>query len=172
MYIKKLKIIGVILAFIIAFPLHFLYDIFPCFLISIIAPVNESIWEHMKIIFGSIILSGIIQSIIIKKRKIKYNNFYFSNYISAILAIIIFLIIYLPIYYLIGEHIILTLLLMLSTFIIAEYISIKIIQKHDYKQNRNTIIYILLTYILFGLLTYFPPHLNIFFCPKNLKYGI
>ena len=56
MKLKNLKLLGVILAFLFCFPLHFLYDKVPSFITSIISPVNESIWEHMKILFGSIIL--------------------------------------------------------------------------------------------------------------------
>ena len=51
MSLKKLKILGVIMAFLLCFPLHFLYDKIPSFITSIISPVNESIWEHMKILF-------------------------------------------------------------------------------------------------------------------------
>ena len=61
MKLKILKIFGIILAFFLCFPLHFLYDKLPCFITSIIAPVNESIWEHMKILFGSIIISGVVK---------------------------------------------------------------------------------------------------------------
>ena len=30
---------------------HFLYDWFPCLLTALFAPVNESLWEHLKIFF-------------------------------------------------------------------------------------------------------------------------
>ena len=69
MSLKKLKIIGIVLAFLLAFPLHFLYDTFPSFITSIITPVNESIWEHMKIIFGSILFSLLRES---PKNKIRH----------------------------------------------------------------------------------------------------
>ena len=107
-----------------------------------------------------------------KKKKMKYNNFHFASFVSAILSILIFLIIYLPIYYRFGEHLPITLIIMLITFIIAEYITIKIINLKDLKQEKLTIVYVLLIYLIFGLLTYYPPHKNIFFCPKNLIYGI
>ena len=172
MNLKKLKFFGVIMDFILAFPLHFLYDLIPCFLTSIIAPVNESIWEHMKIIFGAIMLSSLIQKLIMKRKKMKYNDFHFASFVSAILSIIIFLIIYLPIYYRFGEHLPITLIIMLITFIIAEVIAIKIINLKDLKQEKLTIVYVLLIYVIFGLLTYFPPHKDLFFCSKDLVYGI
>ena len=63
MSLKKLKILGIIIAFLSCFLLHYLYELLPCFVVSIFAPVNESIFEHMKIIFSSILLSGVIQKI-------------------------------------------------------------------------------------------------------------
>ena len=74
MSIRKLKIIGVVVAFFLCFPFHFIYDSFPSFVTSIFAPVNESIWEHMKILFGSIILSGGIQKIIVISKRLEFNN--------------------------------------------------------------------------------------------------
>ena len=99
MSIRKLKIIGVVVAFFLCFPFHFIYDRFPSFVTSIFAPVNESIWEHMKILFGSIILSGVIQKIIVVSKRLEFNNICFSNFVGAISSIPIFLIIFLPIYY-------------------------------------------------------------------------
>ena len=98
MNIKKLKIIGIIIAFLLTFPLHFLYDKLPCFLTSIIAPVNESIWEHMKILFGAILISGIIEKIIVKTKKLNINNVFISNFLSALISIPIFLIMFMPVY--------------------------------------------------------------------------
>ena len=94
MKIKTLKIIGAVIALTLPFPLHFLYKMFPNFITSIFLPVNESIWEHMKILFGSIILSGVIQKIITIIKKEEINNICFSNFIAAISSIPIFLILY------------------------------------------------------------------------------
>lgn len=169
---KFLKILGVIIAFLLCFPLHFLYDKIPCFLTSIIAPVNESIFEHMKILFSSIILSGIIQKIIVIIRKEKINNICFSNFIGAISSIPIFLIMFSPIYISIGENLIITIILMLITIIISEIISYKIINKKDLKFENKTIFFVLIIYILFGIFTYFPLKNDFFKDPTNSTYGI
>ena len=81
---KKIKIFIILLSFILSFPIHFIYDLFPCFLTSIIAPVNESIWEHMKIIYTSILLSSIIEYFIFKSKQLylKYTNIKYTwNYL-------------------------------------------------------------------------------------------
>ena len=122
---KKLKIIMTIIIFLLAFPFHFLYDKFSNFIFFIFFPVNESIWEHMKLLFTSIIFSGVIEYIIIKKKDIKVNNYLLSLFIPAILSIPIYLIIFLPIYYKIGENFIITITIMFITILLVEKISYK-----------------------------------------------
>ena len=169
---KKLKIISILIAFSLCFPLHFLYEKFPCFLTSIFAPVNESIWEHMKILFGSIILTGVIQKIftIIKKEKI--NNICFSNFMGAIFSIPIYLIMYLPIYLIFGENMILAIIIMLITIIVAEYISYILMNEDEYKLEHITVIFVIAVYIIFALLTYHPFENSLFIDSKTSTYGI
>lgn len=39
--------------------LHFLFDLWPSILTEFIAPVNESLWEHIKLIFWPYLLTGL-----------------------------------------------------------------------------------------------------------------
>lgn len=39
--------------------LHFLFDLWPSILTEFIAPVNESLWEHVKLIFWPYLLAGL-----------------------------------------------------------------------------------------------------------------
>lgn len=173
MNLKKLKTIGVIMAFFLAFPLHFLYDKVPSFITSIIAPVNESIIEHMKILFGSILVSGVIQKIIVKIKHLPYKNICISNVIAGISSIPIFLSFYLPIYYTIGEILPLTIFIMFIVIIISQIITYYISNKNkDLKMENLAIIFVVLIYITFGLLTYFPPKADLFKDPLTNHYGI
>lgn len=172
MNLKKLKIISVFIAFALCFPLHFLYDKLPSFFTSIFAPVNESIWEHMKILFGSIILTGVIQKIYIIIKKEKINNICFSNFIGALLSIPIYLLIFLPIYSIIGESMVLAISVMLIAIIIAECISYKIMLIKDLKLEKITIIFVIITYAIFTFLTYYPIKNNLFIDKKTSSYGI
>ncbi|MCC8181423.1 MAG: DUF6512 family protein [Clostridiales bacterium] len=38
--------------------LHFLFSLWPSILTEFIAPVNESVWEHIKLVFWPLLLSG------------------------------------------------------------------------------------------------------------------
>lgn len=172
MNLKRLKIIGAIGCFLLAFLTHFLYDWFPNVIFSIFFPVNESIWEHMKMLFTTILLYEFIEYIILKIKNIKVNNFLISSFISAILSIPIYLIMFLPIYYKIGENMIITLIIMLITIIIVEIIHYKIIIIKNLHLDILAFIFIIITYIIMGILTYYPPETDLFFDPQNEKYGI
>ena len=169
---KKIKIFGTILAITLTFPIHFIYNKFPNFFTSILFPVNESIMEHMKILFGSIIISGIIQKLICIKKGIKANNVCFSNFVAAISSIIIFLSIFLPVYDSIGKNLFVTIIIMILSIIISEIISYFITKIKNLELENLTIILVILCYIIFGLLTYYPPKKNIFMDPLTNKYGL
>ena len=85
--IKKVKLILVIIIFILSFICHFAYELIPNFIFSIIFPVNESIWEHMKLIATPVIIGSIFEYIYYKRKKINCNNFILSYGISIIFGI-------------------------------------------------------------------------------------
>jgi len=173
MKIKTLKIIMTFVTFLLAFPFHFAYDKLPNFIFSIFFPVNESIWEHMKLLFTTIIFSGIIEYIIIKKKNIKVNNFLLSLFLTALISIPIYLTMFLPIYYKIGENFIVAISIMFITISIIEFIGNYILKADNIKySNIISLIFIIILYIIFGYLTYYPIEISLFFDPLEEKYGI
>jgi hypothetical protein len=153
-----------IFIFIISFLIHNIYTWLPSFVTSIFFPVNESIWEHIKMIFTSYMIIMLIQ----KKSIISY-------IITSILNIIVFLIIYLPIYIVFGENLIITLIIYFVSIFISSILFKFLLErkKHLNKLNVLSIILILFIYIGFGFLTYYPINYNLLFFDysKNI-YGI
>ncbi len=173
MNLKKIKIIAVFLTFLIAFPIHFIYDLFPNPIISIFIPVNESIWEHMKILFTVQILYSIIDYKLIKHYNIKINNFKFNIFFTSFISIPIYLLLYLPLYFIFKENMFISISLILIVFAITQYISYKILtSKNNSKLNFISIPLIILCYIIFTILTYYPPHNFLFYDTANKLYGI
>ena len=168
----KLKILGTIIAFFLAFILHNLYKYIPNIITSIIAPVNESIWEHMKLLFTSILIAGVIQKLIVINKKLDIKNVCISNFTGAITSIPVFLIIYIPIYNLIGKDFKITIIVMFIAILIGECISYLIMNKKDLKMENHAIIFIIIIYITFFILTIYPPHNSIFIDPTTKTYGI
>lgn len=173
MNLKKLKTIAVLGIFIISFISHFAYNLFPNIIFSFIFPVNESIWEHMKIIYTSTLLYGIIDYILLKKYNIKYNNFSFQLYFTALSAIPIYLIIYIPLYKLLGENMFVSISLLLLVYILQQVISYNILKEKNIKTlNKLIVPVILLSYLGFIYLTYNPIHNYLFYDIQEEKYGI
>lgn len=170
---KKLKILGFIISFILCFPIHFLYERLPSFTTSIIAPVNESIFEHMKILFTSIIVSGIIQKIIVIKSNLGYKNVCFSNVVSGILSIPIFLVMFMPVYNAIGKNFPITIIIMLIALLLSYIIGYYILKiNKDLKLENLSIFIVIIVYLIFGSLTYYPIKNEFFKDPISNIYGI
>ena len=165
---KKI-LINAIFIFIISSISHFIYRLFPNNVISIFFPINESIWEHLKLLFTSSLIFSIF-NLIIRKDK---NNFFSITFIRSIILITILLVLFLPIYYIFGANIILTLILLFISIIITEIIMSKISNKKLIKYlNFISVFLIIISYFIFGYLTYNPPKFDLFRDPTNNSYGL
>ena len=173
MTLKRSRIISTIGIFLLCFLFHFIYNWLPSSIAAIFFPVNESIWEHMKLIFSAVVFYGIIDYIILQKFNIKYNNFFTALFVSAITIIPIYLAMFLPVYYKIGENMVITIGIMLLAIIISQIISYKILKSKDFdKLNIVSFILIIISYIIFAYLTYFPVKNELFFDTQEEKYGL
>ena len=174
MNLKKTRLIAVIGIFILNFIFHFAYSTLPNTLFSIFFPVNESIFEHMKLIFSSAVFYGIADYFILRKNNLNTNNSFFATLVNALSTIVIFLIIWLPIYYKMGENMFITILLLFIAIIIGQVLSYFILSK-DFKfkyLNIVSIIFIIIIYIIMAYFTYNPLKVDFFFDPIDEKYGI
>ena len=170
---KKVKFLSIFILILLSVNFHFTYEKIPNFITSILFPVNESIWEHMKIIATPILFYMIIEYLIFKKANIKYNNFLLAHSISIIISIFVYLIIYLPIDLFFGHNLIVSIILLVLVFMLSQIISYYI-EKSKHFKNSNLIglILFLIIYFVFLIFTYYPPRINLFYDTLNLKYGI
>ena len=173
MTLKRSRIISTIGIFGLCFLFHFMYDWIPSYITAIFFPVNESIWEHMKLLFSAVVMYGIIDYIILQKFKVKYNNFFTNLFVTGISIIPIYLLMFLPVYYKIGENMVITIGIMLIAIIISQVISYYILKANDLdKLNIISLILIIMTYIVFAYLTYYPIKTELFFDTQEEKYGL
>ncbi len=173
MTLKAIKKLGIFFIFFICFPFHFLYDLAPNFLISIFFPVNESIWEHMKLITTSYYIYSIIELLLLKKNNIKVNNYLLQIFLTPVVGIILYISIFLPIYSIIGETIILSIGLLFAIIIIEQIFSYYLLTIPNVRlQNFIGIIGIIVTIIAFSYLTYNPIYIDLFKDTTTNFYGI
>lgn len=170
---KKVKIIGVFIIMALSVLCHFLYDWNNNFIFSVLFPVNESIFEHMKLMATPVFLYGIFEYFYYKKKNIIFSNLLLSLCISIILGIIAYLIPYLIIYKFIGHNMIVSISLLFLDYCFIEYLSYKIINYREIKySNYIGITLLFLIYFIFYYFTYYPPLNYLFYDYKNKIYGI
>lgn len=138
--------------------------------VAAFSAVNESTWEHLKLIFFPMILTTIIGYFYIGKNT---SNFLCSKLIGIITAILFTVIFFYTYTGILGTNFA---FIDISIFFIAvllgEYITYKLLLS-DFSCNK--IISLLLLIILlfcFVLLTYFPPKIGLFKDPVTNNFGI
>ena len=171
--ILKIKIGAVFGIFILSFIVHFIYSVFPCRFTSFFFPVNESIFEHMKIIYTSTLLYGIIDYFLLKNSHIKFHNFLLQLFLTSFLGIILYLILYLPIRYIFCEYFIISIILIFVVYCLMQILSYYLLIKPKYYIHPQVIIFlIILIYIIFIFFTYHPIHNMLFYDTNTKSYGI
>lgn len=173
MNLKKIKIITAIIIFILCFPLHFIYEWIPSVFTAIFFPVNESIWEHMKILYTAFLLGGLIEYILLKYFKVDNDNLGWTTFVGAFLSVPLYLLIFLPLYYMGYESMALNIGCMIVVIIIISIINY-LLSKLDVPHILNyiSILGIIITYVAFAYLTYYPIKHQIFYDTEKEKYGV
>lgn len=171
---KKISILSVFLVFIFSALFHNIYLYFPSFLTSLFFPVNESIFEHMKLIFLSYLIVGFIEYILLKHNNLSVNNLKPSIIFSIIFNIIFLLIVYTIIYKIIGHNTIITLITYFISIIITKILAYKILtNKKSYNfLNEYFYIIIILIFLILVYFTYAPLENTIFIDYMNKKIGL
>ena len=173
MNLKYCKVLSFLIIFLLSFLSHFMYDWFPCTFISFFFPVNESIWEHMKILYTSILIGGIFEYFILKIFKIPIHNFILQLFVSSYFSIILYLAIYLPIYHIWGEHLIVSILLMALVYGFVLFLSYRfMIRSTFFVLDKLSILFLIWGYIIFIIFTYRPCHVPLFYDTLHHGYGI
>jgi len=85
--IMRSSMVGILVVTILGFLFHELYDLSNNnIIVGLISPINESKWEHWKIVFWPIVIFSIIEYIFLKDVS---SNFWFSKAMAIIVAQII-----------------------------------------------------------------------------------
>lgn len=171
---KRIKFIGVIVIFLLTILYHFLYHWLPNPVFSVFFPVNESIWEHMKLLYSGIFTWGVIEYFILRKKGTSYRNFFSTLFLEMVTSIMIYLIMYLPLYNVFGESMVISISLLIVVIILEEIFSYYLFSysKENRILDRISILFIVLGFVVFLCFTYAPPRNYIFYDIVSNKYGI
>ena len=159
--IKNEQIFSVIITFILGTLLHFTYNFSgENKLIAIFSAINESVWEHLKLIYFPMLLMLIIGYFKIGK---EIPNYICSKTIGIITAMVFIIIFFYTYTGILGKSIaIIDIASFYVAVILGEYISYSRIIKNIKCNNKTAILILISLLICFIIFTYYPPNLGIF----------
>lgn len=172
--ILRFQIFSVIFTWILGTILHFLYEWSgDNKIIASFSAVNESTWEHLKLVFFPMLITTIVGFLVIGKDNKK---FWCAKTIGIILAMSFIIVFFYTYTGIIGTNFaILDIGSFFVAVILGEYVAYKIMTNDEYKLKCNKriavigLICILLCFIIF---TYLPPHIGLFKDPISNGYEI
>lgn len=153
--------------------LHFAYQwLHQLTIVGIISPVNESVWEHLKLGFWSLVLFSIIEYLFIKD---EINNFLLAKGLG-ILTLQSFILTVFYIYTIFSKkpNLVLDILSYILGCIFCQFISYIVLTRTAKRRilNRVGLTVILIHAIILITFTFAPPQLPIFKDSHSLSYGI
>ena len=168
--IKNWQILAILFTLIVGTLLHFTYEWSGNNqIVGTFSAINESTWEHLKLIFFPMLIFAIFEGFKIYKDT--------NNYIEAKTIGIIFGMLFITIFFFTYTGIIGTnfAILDIGSFFVAvilsERLSYKIMEKENFSNNKTKIISIILIILLtlaFIFFTFNPPNINYFRHPVQL----
>jgi len=169
--IRKYQIFSVILTFILGTILHFTYKWSgENKIVAIFSSINESTWEHLKLLYFPMLISILIGYLYIGK---KIPNFLCSKIIGIFSAIGFTIVFFYTYTGVLGKNIA---AVDISSFFISamlgEFVAYALMINKFKCNNKKYIIILILIFLGFIIFTFYTPKIGLFKDPITGKYGI
>lgn len=173
----KCILFGIVVIFLLSIPLHFVYNFSnKSTIIALFSPVNESIFEHLKLAFYPTIIYWFITYFIVsKKEPIDSYTWFVSATISSIVSpILIAAIHYILVCGLDIHSLVLDILSLLVAVSVGQILALHIYLHKNYSiyDLYTSISVIFFVVLIFTFFTFAPPEYPIFKDPITNTYGI
>ena len=171
---KKISIFSLLFVLVLGTLNHFMYDWVPITMVGLFTPVNESIFEHLKLTFYPFLLTCIIRYFFLKDK-----DYFLKVALACVTGILTIPIIY----YLINIFVTPPAIVNIIIFVIAcilqgmrqEYVFynlMNIIFTDSPIGSAEGFIVIITISLAFTVFTFIPPKLDLFLDPVTKTYGI
>jgi len=171
--IAKWELLGIPVIFILGFILHEAYDISgknP--IVALIAPVNESVWEHLKMAASAVFIFAFLEYFFIGRFS---PNFILGKTLSILTVPLLIMVLHYGYKIITGTHVLfLDILILLVAIIVGQMLSYFILNMPQKYLFLNEIALVLSVIIISGFFyyTYYPPQMPVFMDSTTGKYGI
>lgn len=168
--LKTVQIVVIILAIVFGTLLHFTYEWSgENRIVGLFSATNESVWEHLKLVFYPMLILAIVEYFVVKKEA---NNYIEAKSLGIFLAIAFIIVFYYTYTGIIGKtFFIIDILTFIISIILGEWVSYKLMIRKTESTTLSKILssaiifYFLISFILF---TYNPPNINLFKDPTQI----
>lgn len=168
--LKTVQIVVIILAIVFGTLLHFTYEWSgENRIVGLFSATNESVWEHLKLVFYPMLILAIVEYFVVKKEA---NNYIEAKSLGIFLAIAFIIVFYHTYTGIIGKNFfIIDILTFIISIILGEWVSYKLMIRKSESTTLSKILslaiifYFLISFILF---TYNPPNINLFKDPTQI----
>ena len=169
--IRNYQIFSIIFTFILGTLLHFTYNLLGKNLfVGIFSSVNESTWEHLKLLYFPMLLTTIIGYFYLDK---KVPNFICSKTVGIIIALLFTVIFFYTYTGVLGKNIaIIDIASFFIATILGEFIAYVLIINNFKCNNKKALAVLIILFICFVIFNYFTPNIGLFKDPLTGKYGI
>ena len=170
---KNMEIAGAVLSVALTFVFHFIFGWTgknP--VIGAISAVNESVWEHVKIIFFPFVILSAIEYFIIKS---SFKRFLVAKTVAAVFIVLITIVFYYTYSGILGYEVLaVDIASAIAWAILAFVISCKLyISKRNLEKHYPEALIVLILLIgLMVLFTFLPPKIGLFMDTKSGLYGM
>lgn len=169
--IRNFQIFSIIFTFVLGTILHFTYDLSgqnP--IVGLFSAVNESTWEHLKLLYFPMLITIIIGYFYFDK---KVSNFICSKTIGIITALLFTVVFFYTYTGILGTNIA---IIDISSFFIAtilgEFLAYILIVNNFKCNNKIAVAVLVILFICFMLFTFITPKIGLFKDPISKKFGI
>lgn len=167
--ITKFETASFIFASIVGTLMHFVYEFSngsP--IVALIAPVNESVFEHLKLTFFPLLAFAVFEYFFIGKI---HSGFFLIKAKAILLGVLSVIVLYYTYTGIIGKnYMIPDVLIFYISVLISTLYFVKKYKKNESKNLAGILIFILV-WIVFIVFTFKTPHINLFLDPRGF-YGI
>lgn len=171
--LKRKEMLGVLFIFLLGSLMHFVYDWSgQLSFVGLFTPVNESVWEHLKLVLWPTLIYSIYEYISLKNDR---NNFFTAKLLDICIAMVFIVVIFYSYTSIVGHSILfIDILTFLIAVILGQIISYKIMSSKKLSDfsEKSSFILIIIIIIIFMIFTFNPPHIPIFKDPTNGTYGV
>lgn len=167
----KFTILSGVFVMILGTLLHFVYEwsgdnIF----VASFSAVNESTWEHLKLLFFPMLITTIIGYFYLSKSNANFLCARLFGILTALLFTVVFFYTYTGI---IGTNFaFIDISIFFVAVVLGEFVSYKVLLSDLKCNNAVAIFSLLILFVCFVVFTYYPPQIGLFKDPVSGLYGI